>query len=100
MKKIKTYENCCFDGDINIYDLNIYDWDTNKPIGTQRTYLIEIEGIYERVASIKLNFNDITKKGYLHTFKNLTPCPLNTTINHIEHFKNVAKEYFSDIEID
>ena len=92
MKLIKTYDKERLGCDINVYELG--------DNGVRKNFLIEIEDYINRYANIKLTYNDITKKGYLHSFNNLTQCPLSTTMNYIEHLKNVARNCFSDIEID
>mgnify|MGYP003298589142 CR=1 FL=1 len=92
MKKIGTYDQERPGCDINVYELG--------DDGVRKKFLIEIEDYVNRYANIRLTYNDITKKGYLHSFNNLTQCPLSTTMDYIEHLKNVAEKHFKNIEID
>lgn len=92
MKRIGTFAQERPGCDINVYELG--------DDGIRKKFLIEIEDYINRYANIKLTYNDFTKKGYLHSFNNLTQCPLSTTMDYIEHLKNVAKKCFKDIEID
>ena len=92
MKLITNYFKERIGCDINIYEL--------EQEGCRHTFLIEIEDYIKRYANIKLSYNSITKQGYLHSFNNLTSCPLGRTLEYIQNLKNVAKDYFKDIQID
>lgn len=68
--------------------------------GCRKTYLFELEDDKKRLASLKLSFNILTNKGYLHSFRNFTDSSLSYIMEYINILKKAVKDFTPDIEFE
>ena len=94
LNKLSYQSNVVLIGEVEAKQYEIENY------GCRKTYLFELEDDKKRLASLKLSFNILTNKGYLHSFRNFTDSSLSYIMEYINILKKAVKDFTPDIEFE